>query len=68
MKSMWDEDPAELVGLEDEGSMEVGSDDEEEEDPIESMGFGEDEGEEGDESFDLSAVRANCVVHPHFEY
>src|SRR5262245_5878574 len=55
MKTMWDEDPTELVGLEDEGGFELsGSDDDDEEEPTEFMGLGEDEGEEGDESFDLS--------------
>src|SRR5215468_65776 len=56
MKTMWEEDPTELLGLEDEGGgFEMsGSEEEDDEEPTEYMGFGEDEGEEGDESFDLS--------------
>ena len=48
MKTMWEEDPAELLGLEEEGPMDLsGSEDEEEEEPTESMSAGgEDEGEE----------------------
>ena len=56
MKTMWEEDPAELLGLEEEGPMDLsGSEDEEEEEPTETMSLGgEEEGEEDDESFDLS--------------
>ena len=57
MKTMWEEDPTELLGLEEEGgSMELsGSEDEEEEEPTEMMSLGgEDEGEEDEESFDMS--------------
>jgi hypothetical protein len=56
MKTMWDEDPTELLGLEEEGGPFdlAGSEDDEEEEPTESMSFGEDEGEEGEESYDLS--------------
>jgi len=53
---MWEEDPAELLGLEEESPMDLsGSEDEEEEEPTESMNLGgEDEGEEDEESFDMS--------------
>src|SRR5215831_11550443 len=56
MKAMWDEDPTELLGLEEEGSpMDLaGSEDDEEEEPTESLSLGEDENEEGEESYDLS--------------
>src|SRR6476646_5176266 len=56
MKTMWEEDPAELLGLEEEGPMDLsGSEDDEEEEPTETMSVGgEEEGEEDDESFDMS--------------
>jgi len=56
MKTMWNEDPTELLGLEEEGGPFdlAGSEDDEEEDPNESMSFGEDEGDEGDEGYELS--------------
>ena len=56
MKTTWEEDPTELLGLEeDEGSNELsGSEfDEDEEDPSEMMGLGEEEGyEDEDEGYD----------------
>jgi hypothetical protein len=57
MKTTWEEDPTELLGLEEEGGpMEmIGSEDDEEEEPTEMMSLGgEEEGEEDDESFDLT--------------
>ena len=54
MKTMFEEDPSELLGLEeDEGSMELGGSEfeDEEEEPTELMGLGE---EEGDEEEDIS--------------
>ena len=51
MKSLLEEDPSELMGLEEENDpMEIGGEDEEEE-PRELMGLGDEEDEE-DESFD----------------
>src|SRR5262249_49937592 len=53
MKTIWDEDPTELLGLEeDEGSNELGGSEfeEDEEEPTEMMGLGEEEGEEEDDS------------------
>jgi hypothetical protein len=52
MKTTWEEDPTELLGLEeDEGSNELsGSEfDEDEEDPSEMMGLGEEEGYEDED-------------------
>src|SRR4029434_7647562 len=54
MKTMWEEDPTELLGLEeDEGSNELGgSEFEDEEEPTELMGLGEEEGDEEDDSYE----------------
>ena len=56
MKTMWDEDPTELLGLEEEGGGYDlgGSEQEEDDEPTETMGFGEDEGEEEGDEYDLS--------------
>ena len=52
MKSLLEEDPSELMGLEEENDpMETIGADDEEDDPRELMGLGEEEDEE-DESFD----------------
>ena len=56
MKTMWEEDPTELLGLEEEGgSMELsGSEDEEEEEPTEMMSLG------GEDEAKRTMSRSTC--------
>ena len=55
MKSLLEEDPSELMGLDEENDpMEVGGSEDEEDEPTELMGLGEEEDEE-EEPFDLDS-------------